>query len=322
MKVLITGGLGNIGQQVTTELVKHGFDVRVFDLENKKKLKNAKKMKNVEFFWGDITKEEDVKNALKNIDLVVHLAFIIPKISSTGIDIEKAPKIAEKINVQGTKNLIETMESLDKPNKIIFTSTVHVYGITQHLKPPLKITDEVHPNEIYSYHKVLCEEMIKKSNLKYLILRLGASITFDLKIENFINGLFDVPLNNRIEFVHSKDIALSIVNAIKRDDLWGKILNIGGGKKCQYYYKDMVSKILNEIGIGMPPEEFFTKNYFAVDWLDTEESEKFLNYQKRGLDDYIKDLKKELGVRILFIRLFKPFIRSYINYSLQKSLQK
>ena len=50
MKVLITGGLGNIGQQVTTELVKHGFDVRVFDLENKKKLKNAKKMKNVEFF--------------------------------------------------------------------------------------------------------------------------------------------------------------------------------------------------------------------------------------------------------------------------------
>jgi len=53
------------------------------------------------------------------------------------------------------------MESLDKPNKIIFTSTVHVYGITQHLKPPLKITDEVHPNEIYSYHKVLCEEMIK-----------------------------------------------------------------------------------------------------------------------------------------------------------------
>jgi len=39
----------------------------------------------------------------------------------------------------------------------------------------------------------------------------------------------------------------------------GKILNIGGGKRCQYYYKDMVSKILNEIGIGMPPEEFFTK---------------------------------------------------------------
>jgi len=103
MKVLITGGLGNIGQQVTTELVKDSFEVRVFDLKNKKNLKTAKKMKNVGFFWGDITKEEDVKNALKDIDLVVHLAFIIPKISSTGIDIEKAPKIAEKINVQGTK---------------------------------------------------------------------------------------------------------------------------------------------------------------------------------------------------------------------------
>lgn len=312
MKVLITGGLGNIGPKVADELIKNGIGVRIFDLKNKRNLKLIKKIKNVEIFWGDITQKEDIENALKDIDEVIHLAFIIPKISSTGLDIEKVPILAEKINVQGTKNLIETMERLGKPEKIIFTSTVHVYGITQNKKPPVKVTDEVNPNEIYSYHKVICEELIKKSNLKYLIMRLGASITLDLKIERFVKGLFDVPLDNRIEFIHSKDIALAITNAIKRDDLWGKVLNIGGGERCQFYYKEMVSKILNAIGIGMLPDELFTKNYFAVDWMDSEESEKLLNYQKRDLNDYIKDIKKEIGLRRYFIKILKPFIRLYL----------
>ncbi len=311
MKILVTGGFGNIGKEVVEELVKEDFKARVFDLKTKKNLKLIKKFKGIEVFWGDITKKEDIEKALKDIDVVVHLAFIIPKISSTGVDIEKVPKIAEKINIQGTRNLIETMERLGKPNTIIFTSSVHIYGITQHKEPPAKVTDPVNPNEIYSY-QVLCENMLKNSNLNYLILRLGASITLDLKISRFVKGLFEVPLDNRIEFVHSKDIATSIVNAIKRDDLWGRVLNIGGGKRCQFYYKEMVSKILDAIGIGMLPEELFTKEPFAVDWMDTEESEKLLNYQKRDLNDYIKDIKKELGLRIFYIKLFKPFIRLYL----------
>lgn len=320
MKILVTGGFGNIGQQVVNELIKSNHEVRVFDLKNKKNLKLSKKYKKVEVFWGDITKYEDIKAAIENIDLVVHLAFIIPKISSTEFDIEKVPKIAEKINVLGTKNLIFAMEKEGKPKKIIFTSTCHVYGLTQHLMPPRKVTDEVYPNDIYSYHKVLCEKMIQNSELKYLILRLGASLTFDLRIEKFVKGLFEVPLNNRIEFVHSKDIAVAISNAIKRDDLWGKILNIGGGKRCQFYYKDFVSEILDAIGIGMLPDELFTKNYFAVDFLDTEESERLLCYQKRDLKDFIKDLKREMGYKLYLIKIFKPFIRIYLiskspNYS-------
>lgn len=312
MIVLVTGGLGNIGKEVIKELIKNNFKVRIFDLKTKKNIKTFKRLKNVEIYWGDITKKEDIEIALKDVDVVVHLAFIIPKISSTEIDIEKLPNIAEKINVGGTRNLIEVMEKLKKPKKIIFTSSVHTYGITQDRKPPLKITDDLNPNDIYSYHKVLCENMLKSSKLKYLILRLAASIKLDLKIENFVKGLFEVPLNNRIEFVHPKDIGIAIVNSIKRDDLWGKTLNIGGGERCQFYYKEMVSKILDAIGIGMLPEELFTRRYFAVDWMDTEESEKLLNYQKRDLNDYIKDIKKEIGFKRYVIKIFRHFVRIYL----------
>lgn len=327
MKILVTGGFGNIGQEVVMELVKRGYKVKIFDIKNKRNLKILNKFKGVEVFWGDITKREEIKEALKDIDFVVHLAFIIPKISSTRIDIDKKPKFAEKVNIEGTKNLIESMKDLGKPYKMIFTSSVHVYGITQHLSPPRKVNEDLNPNDLYSYHKVLCEKMIKESGLKYLILRLGASITLDLKIVNFVKGLFEVPLDNRIEYIHPKDIATAIANAIERDDVWEKTLNIGGGKKCQFLYKDFVSKILNAIGIGMFPQELFTKNYFAVDFLDTEESERLLKYQKRDLNDYINDLKIKLGTKIYFIKLFKPFIRWYIiakspNYSYKNFFMK
>lgn len=312
MKVLVTGGFGNIGKYVVEELLKEGFNVRIFDLKTKKNLKLSRKIRGVEFYWGDITNKMDVFNALKDVDYVIHLAFIIPKISSTEINIEKQPEIAEKINIVGTKNLIESMKELKYPDKIIFTSSVHIYGITQHLPPPRKIEDELKPNDLYSYHKFLCEKLIKESGLKYIIMRLGASITIDLKIINFIRDLFEVPLDNRIEYIHPKDIALAIANAIEKDNFWNKTFNIGGGKRCQYLYKDFVAKILEGIGIGMLPEYLFSKNYFAVDFLDTEESEKLLNYQKRDLNDYIIDLKKKLGFKRYLIKLFKPFIRYYI----------
>ena len=312
MKVLVTGGFGNIGKFVVEELINRKLSVRILDLKSKKNLNLSKKIKGVEIYWGDITNRSDVIKALKDIDVVVHLAFIIPKISSTKFDIDKQPKIAEKINIYGTKNLIDCMKEVKSTNKIIFTSSVHVYGITQHLQPPRKVDDELNPNDLYSYHKVLCEKMLKESNLKYIIMRLGASITKNLKLINFIRDLFEIPLDNRIEYVHPKDIAIAIANAIERDDLWGKIFNIGGGKSCQYLYKDFVSKILDATGIGMFEETLFSKDYFAVDFLDTEESERLLNYQIRNLNDYINDLKKELGLKRYLIKLFKPIIRYYI----------
>jgi nucleoside-diphosphate-sugar epimerase len=133
MKVLVTGGFGNIGKYVVEELINRKLSVRILDLKTKKNLKLSKRLKGIEIYWGDITNRSDVINALKDINVVVHLAFIIPKISSTNFDINKQPKLAEKINIYGTKNLIECMKEVKSTDKIIFTSSVHVYGITQHL---------------------------------------------------------------------------------------------------------------------------------------------------------------------------------------------
>lgn len=311
MRVLITGAFGNIGQSAIEEIIKQGDRVRCFDLKTKKNERIFRKLKklyrdNIEVFWGDITKIEDIEKALDGQEVVVHLAFIIPKLSATGLESESVPDIAYKVNVLGTKNLINVMESLKSPRKIIFTSSVHVYGLTQHLNPPRKADDPVNPPEHYSKHKVECENLIRNSKLIWSIYRLAASLPINLKLDK---GMFDVPLNNRMEYVHTKDVGYAIAKGVRSEEIWGKVLLIGGGPKCQYYYRDIVSKVLEGIGVGMLPEEAFSDIPFATDWMDTSESEAILHYQRRTIDDYVEDVKRALGYKIFFIKLFRPTVR-------------
>ena len=65
-------------------------------------------------------------------------------------------------------------------------------------------------------------------------------------------------------------------------------------------------------GIGMLPEDAFTGEPYPTDWLDTEESQRVLNFQRLTLSDYIEDVKEQIGFRRFFIRLFRPVIRAWI----------
>ncbi|HOP95170.1 MAG TPA: NAD(P)-dependent oxidoreductase [Dictyoglomaceae bacterium] len=311
MKVLLTGAFGNIGLSAIEEIIRQGDKVRCFDLKNKRNEKIFKRLKKeygerIEVFWGDITREEDIEEALKDQDIAVHLAFIIPKLSVTGLESEKVPDIAYKVNVIGTKNLVDAMEKASYPKKIIFTSSLHVFGITQNLVPPRKVDDPLNPPEHYSRHKVECENLIKNSNLTWSIYRLAASLPISVKLDI---GMFDVPLENRMEYVHTKDVGLAIAKGVRSEKIWGKVLLIGGGPKCQYYYRDILQRVLESIGVGMLPEEAFSDKFFATDWLDTKESEEILHYQRRTIEDYVEDVKRELGYRIFFIKLFRPTVR-------------
>jgi len=46
--------------------------------------------------------------------------------------------------------------------------------------------------------------------------------------------MFDVPLDNRMEYAHTRDVGLAMANAVSSEEVWGKILLIGGGARCQY----------------------------------------------------------------------------------------
>lgn len=281
-----------------------------FDIKTKENEKTASQCNDaIEVIWGDLRSTRDIAAALHDQQVLIHMAFVLPRLSMTGVSSEDDPQWARAINVGGTRNILEVIRAQPRPPKILFTSSLHVYGKTHHLPPPRTVDDITEPVEHYAKHKVECEDLIKNSGLEWTIFRLGASLPVRLVLDP---GMFDVPLNNRIEFVHRKDVATAIANALECDEVWGKTWLIGGGPRCQLYQRELVNSVLDAIGVGMLPDAAFTTEPYPTDWLDTTDSQRVLKFQRRTLQDYIQDVTTLLGYRRYIIRLFRPIIRFWL----------
>ncbi len=115
--ILITGGAGYVGTSLIPRLLEEGYRVRVFDnlMYAGEQLLPFFSSKNFEFLKGDITNLEEVKSAVKDQDIIIHLAAIVGFPAC-----RRNPRLAEEVNVEGTKNIIAA-SSISQP--IIFSST-------------------------------------------------------------------------------------------------------------------------------------------------------------------------------------------------------
>jgi nucleoside-diphosphate-sugar epimerase len=249
-----------------------------------------------------------VERAVQGHDVVMHIAAIIPPIS------EAKPGLTKKVNVEGTQTLLDVMAHANPVPRIIFTSSISVFGPTADLPPPRTVADPVHPSDHYSESKVACEEMIRKSGLKFVICRLSATppIAISVKMAGLMSAMFEMPANLRVEYVNVGDVARALVNAIACDDAWGKIFLLGGGPSCQLIAKDFVGRLLEAMGIGRLPAEAFGPGPYYLDWLDTAESQRLLKFQQVTYDDYLKSMVKTVGGLRYVIILLRPLIRRYL----------
>jgi nucleoside-diphosphate-sugar epimerase len=129
--------------------------------------------------------------------------------------------------------------------------------------------------------------------------------------------LFEIPLDQRIEFVHSRDVALACVNSLSEDAIH-RILHVGGGGGSQMLQRDFLSRILKATGLGMFPEAAFIvpekdSDWFYTDHMDTEEAQALLHYQVYTFDDYLDELRKRLGAKRALVRLLAPVLRLYFS---------
>ncbi|UCC94343.1 MAG: SDR family NAD(P)-dependent oxidoreductase [Candidatus Omnitrophota bacterium] len=127
MKILVTGGCGFIGSHLVDRLVKESHKVKVYDsLEPQVHLgkKPSFLNKRAEYIFADIRNKNKLKEALKGIDIVFHLASQVG-VGQSMYEIEKYVSH----NLQGTAlllNLIVNMEN--KIKKIIVASSMSIYG--------------------------------------------------------------------------------------------------------------------------------------------------------------------------------------------------
>jgi nucleoside-diphosphate-sugar epimerase len=307
MRVLITGGAGRLGVTVCKAFLNNGFGVRVYDLNNDRNRKSVKEIgRKAEIVWGDITQPDSVQRALEGVDVVVHMAGILPPLT------DEKPELARMVNVEGTRTLVDMIKERGGNIPLVFTSSVAVFGPTPNAMEPISPDrNDASPKDTYGETKIEAENLIKESGIDFVTLRLAAVLYLDHEVSD-LKRIFSIPLDNRIEFCHPDDLALAILNAVKNFSiLKGNTLVISGGPDQQMLYKDMVRAILDVMGLPLPPAHKFTEQPFYIDWYDTSKSQELLDFQRKSFSDYLREYTQGLSRR--YSSLFLPFMRYFVS---------
>tara|TARA_R110002167_G_scaffold63304_2_gene178819 strand:+ start:15446 stop:16504 length:1059 start_codon:yes stop_codon:yes gene_type:complete len=122
-KILITGGTGFQGSNLTKSLLKEGYDVVILNTPSSKNETNIKRfnLQDAKIIWSSITQKHMVELAMEDVDLVIHTAAKIHVDDSI-----KHPTKYFETNVMGTNNVLEVAREFDIP--VMHISTCEVYG--------------------------------------------------------------------------------------------------------------------------------------------------------------------------------------------------
>lgn len=224
----ITGGSGFIGSNLL-KILKIKNKVRVIDII---KPRISSDISNVEFVKCNITNIDEVNDAIKNLDIVLHKAALL------NYPCLKHPYKCFDVNVKGTVNVLNACVR-NEVEKFIFASTYYVYG--KRIENPISENQLPFPTTHYGASKLLCEKYTHVYNTEFslptIILRyfrgygpeyVGVINTFTKKIlarEKII--VFGDGEQSR-DFVHIDDIIQANILAIT-SKIEDEVFNIASG---------------------------------------------------------------------------------------------
>jgi len=238
-KVLVTGADGFIGSHLTEMLLEKGYDVRAFSYYNSFNswgwldTLDKSKLSEIEVFTGDIRDPNGVREAMKDIDVVYHLAALIAIPFSY-----HSPDSYVDTNIKGTLNVLQAARDSDV-SRILVTSTSEVYGTAQYV--PI---DERHPfqgQSPYSATKIgadrLAESFYRSFNLPVSIVRpfntygprQSARAVIPTIITQLLSGKEEIKLGSLTptrDFNYVKDTANGFIEIANSDKTIGEEINI------------------------------------------------------------------------------------------------
>ena len=275
IKIAFLGASGNMGERLTSYLVKEDYidQIRILDHDHKGTRDLVRKNRKFKSkFWiikGSIAQKDIVKQLIEGVDYVINFASAIPPES------DKFPMHAIEANDIGVKTLLSVLEEVkDNQPKLIHVSTIGLYGdrCEKHMFGEVGDPLLISPFDIYSLTKMRGEYYILESDVKnWAVLRQTGVLYDKLMIKNISDGLmFHTCINTPLEWVTADMSARLFINILKRDingeldqdNFWKHVFNLSGGKEnfvTGYETMDEGFKI-----IGASIYDFFDPNYFAA----------------------------------------------------------
>ena len=323
-KVLVTGATGFLGKYVVEELVEHGYQVRAFGRNSKvgRSLENT----SVSFFQGDLTKADDVLEACKGMDLVVH-AGALSTVWGPWEDFFQA-------NVLGTKYVLEACHQTGI-QRLVYVSSPSIYAAPKD-QLGIKESDAPEENNLNNYirSKLASEKLFKDySDVPSIILRprglFGIGDTSILPRVINLSQKIGIPLigdgRQLMDMTCVENVALAIRLALEAPEAKGEVYNITNGEPRAFRnlleesltglgypikYRKIPASLISGIASsleflyktlnlkGEPPLTRYT--YYLLRYsqtLDISKAERELGYRPKisiseGIEQYVQDYRK------------------------------
>lgn len=237
--IFVTGADGFIGSHLVETLVKNGHKIRAFVLYNSFNtwgwldMLPKEVLSEIEIFQGDIRDPNGVKQAMKGVDEVFHLAALIAIPFSY-----HSPDTYVDTNIKGTLNVLQAARELGT-SRVLVTSTSEVYGSAKYV--PI---DENHPfqgQSPYSATKIgadrLAESFYRSFGTPVSIVRpfntygprQSARAVIPTIITQLLAGKEEIKLGSLTptrDFNYVKDTVQGFIEISKSDRTIGEEINI------------------------------------------------------------------------------------------------
>jgi len=233
-RALVTGGLGYLGSILCEHLLDAGFRVRAVDNllygQGQQGLFHLCAQPKFDFVKGDVRDESVMRSALKDVDVVVHLAAIV---GASACD--RDPGMATSVNLDSVKLL----NRLRSPQQlVIYPNTNSGYGSTEGTS---YCTEETPLLPISLYGKTKCEaEMHLLESKNTITLRLATvfGMAPRMRLDLLVNDFVYRAVNDRAvvlfeshfkrNYIHIRDVVRAFLFVLRRHkDMAGKAFNVG-----------------------------------------------------------------------------------------------
>ncbi|MFM9032918.1 MAG: NAD-dependent epimerase/dehydratase family protein [Mycobacterium sp.] len=318
--VLVTGAFGLVGGATVRHLAALGRAVVATDLDTAANRAAAAALPaGVAARWADLTDPEQTATLVSDVApaVIVHLAAIIPP------QCYADPELARRVNVEATGNVLKASAAQNDPPRFVLASSIAVYGPRNPHRVSGVLTEQtpVRPFDNYGRHKAEAEDLVRRSGLDWVVLRLGGVLTPDVGLVADPDVLYfaaALPSDGRLQTVDVRDVAHAFA-AAGTADVAGRVLLIGGDDSHRQLQGGVGTATAAALGLagvlppGRPGDPGDDDAWFATDWMDTSAADAVLGHQHHSWPQLLAETGRNAGWRRYPLRLIAPLARQYLK---------
>jgi len=218
MNIFVTGATGKVGSRLVPRLLQHGHQVKILIRDAAKAESHL--LQGAEIVEGNLMRAEKLGEALRNMDVVVHLAA-----QFRGVDEETA----KSSNIHATIALANAAIKAEVP-RFVFASTGLVYGSNGQLRPNRE-DDDLRPALLYPQTKAIAEEALRQLHIEQELGLRIVRLAFvygekDPHINEFLPIMSTWNPAQQLSMVHHADVCQALLLAASTPDIDGRVYNV------------------------------------------------------------------------------------------------